>query len=108
MNLVGFNCLDVIRRDTQQPIRQATQSTCGGDLVADLRYLYIARIATRLATAVQSRGGIRMKDCVRHSRGILLKKVQIYAPVLHVLMGCCYAYAARTSGLSGGRRLRLE
>jgi hypothetical protein len=49
-----------------------------------------------------------MKDCVCHSRGILLEKVQIHAPVLHMLMACGCEYAARTSGLSGGRRLRLE
>jgi len=52
--------------------------------------------------------GIRMKDCVCHGCGILLKKVQIHAPVLHMLMACGCEYATRTSGLSGGRRLRLE
>ena len=53
MNLAAFNRLDVIGRDTQQPIRKATQSTSGRELVTDLRYIQIARIATRLATAVQ-------------------------------------------------------
>jgi hypothetical protein len=38
--------------------------------------------------------------------GILLKKVQIHAPVLHMLVGCC-GCASRTGGLSGDRRRRL-
>ena len=73
----------------QQPIREATQRASGRHFVADLRYVHVARVAMRLSSALQLCAGICAKDCVCHGRGILLKKVQIHAPVLHMLMGCC-------------------
>ena len=57
----------------QQPIREAPQSASGRSLVADIRYVCVARVATRLPHASQQCAGICVKDGVCHGPGILLK-----------------------------------
>ena len=44
MDFVTFNNLDVVGRDAQQPLPDATQSASGRHFVADLRQSYVARV----------------------------------------------------------------
>src|SRR5262245_37065111 len=43
MHVLASDLFDVVRRGTQQARRQTRERACGGDLVADLRYVVIAR-----------------------------------------------------------------
>ena len=73
MDFVTFSRLDVVGRDVTAADREAPQSASGGSLVADLRYVCVARFATRLPHAPQQCAGICVKDGVCHGPGILLK-----------------------------------
>ena len=72
----------------QQPISQVRQSASGRHVVADLRYVYVARVTTRLSSALQLCGGICLKD------GVCLVSASCqsrYRSTLQffMLMGCC-------------------
>lgn len=97
MDFVTFNRLHVIRRNARAA---ATSSPISGTSTS----LGLRCVSPRLSSFALT---ICVKDCVRQGRGILLKKVQIHAPAIHMLMGCP-RHGLRTRGLSGGRRLRLR